>query len=85
MKINDKLRKGKIVRYQPEKIWQNRYEQKLNENDQYATQSQENESRFHYLCLGGKVLLIMMLTFQFFNFVIDSLFCGESHFSEINF
>ena len=26
-----------------------RYEQKLNENEQYATQSRENESCFHYL------------------------------------
>ena len=28
-----------IVGYQPEKIRRRRYEQKLNENDQYATQS----------------------------------------------
>ena len=27
-----------------------KYEQKLNENDQYVTQSRENESHFHYLC-----------------------------------
>ena len=39
-----------IVRYQPKKIRRRSYEQKLNENDQYATQSRENESRFHYLC-----------------------------------
>ena len=39
-----------VVGYQPEKIWRRRYEQKLNENDQYATQSRGNESRFHYLC-----------------------------------
>ena len=32
-----------------------RYEQKLNENEQYATQSRENESRFHYLCLKVQV------------------------------
>ena len=25
----------------------------LNENDQYATQSRENESLFHYLCIDG--------------------------------
>ena len=49
--INDKLRKGIIVRYQPKKIWQMRYEQKLNENDQYAMQSWENKICFHYLCL----------------------------------
>ena len=34
MKINDKLRKGIIVGYQPEKIRRRRYKQKLNENDQ---------------------------------------------------
>ena len=50
-KINDKLKKGIIVGYQPEKIRRRRYEQKLYENDQYATQSGENESCFHYLCL----------------------------------
>ena len=37
--------------YQPKKIRQRRYEQKWNKNDQYATQSRENESCFHYLCL----------------------------------
>ena len=47
--VNDKLGKGIIVWYQPEKIRQRRYEQKLNTNDQYAMQSRENESRFHYL------------------------------------
>ena len=31
------------------KRWR-RYEQKLNENDQYGRQSRENESCFHYLC-----------------------------------
>ena len=42
---------GIIVGYQPEKIRPRRYLQKINENDQYATQSRENESCFHYLCL----------------------------------
>ena len=32
-----------------EKIRRRRYEQKLDKNDQYAMQSRENESRFHYL------------------------------------
>ena len=41
---------GIIVGYQPKKIRQRRYEQKLNENDQYETQSRGNESLFHYLC-----------------------------------
>ena len=34
-----------------EKIRRRRYEQKLDKNDQYAMQSRENESRFHYLCI----------------------------------
>ena len=51
MKISDKLRKGIIFGYQPEKIRRRRYEQKLNEKDQYAMQSWENKSRFHYLCM----------------------------------
>ena len=50
-KINDKLKKGIIVGYQAEKIRRRRYEQKLYENDQFATQSRDNESCFHYLCL----------------------------------
>ena len=49
-KIN-KLRKGIIVGFQLEKIQRRRYEQKLNENDQYAMQSRENKTRSHYLCL----------------------------------
>ena len=34
-----------------EKIRGRRYEHKLNKNDQYATQSRENESCCHYLCI----------------------------------
>ena len=50
------IKKGIIVGYQPEKKRQRRYEQKLYENDQYATQSQENESCFHYLWLHAILL-----------------------------
>ena len=40
-----------------------RYEQKLNENDQYATQSRENENRFHYLCPFVCILFCIDLFF----------------------
>ena len=40
---HNKLRKGIIVGYQPEKIRWRRYEQKLNENELYATQSRETK------------------------------------------
>ena len=47
-----------VVGYQPKKIRWRRHEQKLNKNDQYATQSWVNESRFNYLCLNvGSFLL----------------------------
>ena len=39
-------------------IRRRKYEQKLNENDQYATQSWENESHFHYLCPHGIHMLV---------------------------
>ena len=58
-KINDKLKKGIIVRYQPKKNRRRRYEQKLYENDQYAMQSRENESRFHYLCILDDVCKVI--------------------------
>ena len=35
-----------------------KYEQKLGENDQYAMQSRENESRFHYLCLDDLLSIL---------------------------
>ena len=57
-----KNKKGIIVGYQPEKKQRRRYEQKLYENDQYAMQSQENESRFHYLCLEVWVLVKVTVT-----------------------
>ena len=34
------------------------YIQKLNENEQYAMLSRENESRFHYLCLSDSILYL---------------------------
>ena len=44
------IRTLSIYGYQPKKIRRRRYEQKLNENYKYATQSRENKSSFHYLC-----------------------------------
>ena len=66
-KINDELRKGIIFGYQPEKIRRRKQEQKLYENDQYATQSRENESRFHYLCKGVTYISIKALSFITYN------------------
>ena len=51
MKINEKLKKGYLLYINPnEKTRQRRYEQKLNENNQYVVQCWENKSRFYYLC-----------------------------------
>ena len=52
-KWNEYLLKGLIVGYQPEKIRRRRYEQKLNENEQYVTQSPEKKSFLLSLDTGG--------------------------------
>ena len=49
MKRNDKLRKRDNCRISTRKDTTEEIRSKINENEQYATQSQENESRFHYL------------------------------------
>ena len=49
--LNDYKWQIKFVVYQPEKKQLMKYDQK-NENNQYMLQCQENESRFHYLCLN---------------------------------